>query len=144
MQVFEASLEQPRIKQVVGYYADAFLIGDVLAPKFVNCHLVNAFAELADSVGDYGDAFKHLACNCVYDVKQLDEHFFIKCLLSFCFQAAAGTYHAFPTCRIGRFDFFVLCIPSNSRMNIFVLLVGFLQVFDCEKACIDPLTLYAE
>ena len=84
MEVLEASLEQPLIKQVVGNYADAFLIGDVLAPKFVNCHLVNTFAKLADCVRDYGYAFEHLACNCVYDVKQLDEHFFIKCLLSFC------------------------------------------------------------
>ena len=53
MKVGEACFEQPFFEEVVGHYGDTFLVGDGLATEFVDSHLEETFAELANSVWDH-------------------------------------------------------------------------------------------
>lgn len=55
----------------------------MLAPESIYAHLVEALAELANGVWDDRDALKHLACDRIDNVEQLDEHLLVKSLLTF-------------------------------------------------------------
>ena len=85
MQILEASLQEPSIEQEVRHHLDTLFVVDFVRSKSIDRHLVDAFAELADRIRNYGDAFEHLTRDCVDNIEQLDEHLLVEGLLALSF-----------------------------------------------------------
>ena len=144
MQVFKTSLKQPFFQQIVCDNLDAFFIRNFVATKPINAHLVEAFAELANGVRYDRDALKHLSCDCVDYIQQLDEHLLVKSRFTLCFYVSTRARHGVQAAWSQKSHVWTSLLTlfscSCSPIKILILQVSLLQVFDCEKACIDPFT----
>ena len=66
----------------MGHQFNRLLVLNVLRSELISRHLVDALAELADSVRYDRNSLKHLPRDRIDYVEQLDDHLFVELLLT--------------------------------------------------------------
>ena len=90
MKILETGFEEPLLQQVVCNNANSLIIADLLAAKAIDSHLIEALAELANSIRNDRYALKHLTSDGINNVEQLDKHLFVECLFTLSLSGRSG------------------------------------------------------